>query len=165
MRPSQHLSAAHELAAFDSGTVALDDWLRRSARHAEAANTGRTYVWVEPGSRAVVGYFTLAAHLLRRADVPQGIGRGSPEVIPAILLARLALDRSLHGKGLGGELLLDALERAVDASTRAAPRFIVVDAIDEAAVHFYRRFGFRSWPDSHRLLRKTSEVAAALHDP
>lgn len=94
------------------------------AGHAESANTGRTFVWVEAASRAVVGYFTLAAHLLRRADVPKAVGRGAPDAIPAILLARLALDRSLQGQGLGARLLLDALESAVDASTRAAGRLI-----------------------------------------
>jgi len=159
---SQHLSTDHELEAFHSGAEVLDDWLRRFARHADAANTGRTFVWVAPGSQAVVGYFTLAAHLLRRADVPKGIGRGSPDAIPAILLARLALDRSLQGRGLGGQLFLDALERAVDASNRAAARFIVVQAIDEAAARFYQHFGFRGSPGSMRLVRKTSEVAAAL---
>jgi predicted N-acetyltransferase YhbS len=70
-------------------------------------------VWVESGSQTVVGYFTLAAHLLRRVDVPKGIGRGSPEVIPTILLARLALDHTLQGQGIGGQLLFDALERTI----------------------------------------------------
>ena len=162
---SQHLAPNHELEAFDSGSMALDDWLRRFARHADAANTGRTFVWVEQDGCAVVGYFTLAAHLLRRSDLPKSIGRGSPDVIPAILLARLAVHRSLHGKGLGGQLLLDALERAVDASSRAAARFIVVDAIDDAARRFYIQFGFQPFPDSSRLARKTSEVAAALNNP
>ena len=161
---SEHISADHDLESFDSATMSLDDWLRRAARHAEAANTGRTFVWVESGSQIVVGYFTLAAHLLRRADAAKGIGRGSPDVIPAILLARLALDRSLQGQGLGGQLLFDALERAVDASRRAAARFIVVDAIDDAALRFYLRFGSRPCPGSRRLVRKTSEVAVALED-
>lgn len=159
---SEHLAADHNLETFDCGTAELNDWLRRAARHAEAANTGRTFVWVASGSRGVVGYFTLAAHLIRRAEVPKRIGHGSPEAIPAILLARLALDRSLHGQGLGGQLLRDALERAVEASGRAAGRLIVVDAIDDAAVGFYRRFGFQLCPGSRRLVRKTSEVAAAL---
>ncbi len=159
---SEHLAADHDLDAFSSGVEVLDDWLRRSARHAEAANTGRTFVWVETGSPIVVGYFTLAAHLLRRAEVPAPVGRGSPEAIPAILLARLALDRSRHGQGLGGQLLLDALERAVDASMRAAGRLIVVDAIDDDAARFYAHYGFRACPGSRRLVRKTSEVSRAL---
>lgn len=161
---SEHLSPDHDLEAFDSGNLALDDWLRRFGHHADAANTGRTFVWVAPGSRAVVGYFTLAAHLVRRADVPKSVGRGSPDAIPAVLLARLALAVSLQGRGLGAQLLLDALERAVDASTTAAARLVVVDAVDDDAVLFYERFGFRPCPDQpRRLVRTTSEVAAALH--
>ncbi len=159
---SEHLAADHELDAFSSGVEVLDDWLRRSARHAEAANTGRSFVWVETGSAVVVGYFTLAAHLLRRAEVPSSVGRGSPEAIPAILLGRLALDRSLHGQGLGGQLLLDALERAVDASMRVAGRLVVVDAIDDDAARFYAHYGFRACPGACRLVRKTSEVSRAL---
>ena len=159
---SEHLSAGHQPEGFSSGNDLLDTWLRRSAGHAEAANTGRTFVWVEPPSPAVLAYFTLAAHLVRRAEVPRAVGHGSPDAIPAVLLARLALDRSLQGKGLGGQLLLDALERAVEASRRAAARLVVVDAIDEPAAVFYRRYGFRSCPDPRRLVRKTSDIAAAL---
>lgn len=159
---SEHLSADHDVESFDSGRDPLDTWLRRAARHAEAANTGRTFVWTEPGSVVVVGYFTLAAHLVRRADVPKGVGHGSPDAIPTILLARLALDRSLQGGGLGAQLLLDALERAVEASARAAARLVVVDAVDEQAAAFYRRYGFRPCPDPRRLVRKVSEVATAL---
>jgi GNAT superfamily N-acetyltransferase len=161
---SEHLGGHHDLARFDSGNDTLDGWLRRAARHAKAANTGRTFVWAEPGSPGVVGYFTLAAHLVRRADVPKSVGHGSPDAIPAILLARMALDRSLQGRGLGGQLLLDALERAVDASARAAARLVVVDAIDDQAAAFYQRYGFRACPAPRRLVRKTSEVAAALRD-
>jgi GNAT superfamily N-acetyltransferase len=159
---SEHLSADHDLAQFTSGSDTLDAWLRRSSRHAEAANTGRTFIWVRPGSNVAVAYFTLAAHLVRRDEVPNGIGHGSPDAIPSILLARLALDRSLQGEGLGAQLLLDALERAVEASARAAARLVVVDAIDDTAARFYRRYGFRSCPDPYRLVRKTSEVAGAL---
>lgn len=159
---SEHLAADHQLDRFWSGKAPLDDWLRQSARHADAANTGRTFVWVDPPSREVVAYFTLAAHLVRREETPKAVGHGSPDAIPAVLLARLALDRSLQGKGLGGQLLLDALERGIEASQRAAARLVVVDAIDESAAAFYRRYGFRPCPDLRRLVRKTSDIAAAL---
>ncbi|MGH2858033.1 MAG: GNAT family N-acetyltransferase [Solirubrobacteraceae bacterium] len=159
---SERLSAEHDLEAFNCGQAALDTWLRRAARHADAANTGRTFVWVGPGSSTVMAYFTLTAHLVRRVDLSVRVGRGSPDVIPTILLARLALDRSLHGRGLGGQLLLDALERAVGASARAAARLVAVDAINEQAAAFYLHYGFRPCPDPGRLVRKTSEIAAAL---
>ena len=83
-------------------------------------------------------------------------------MIPAILLARLALDTRLHGEGLGAELLWDALTRCVVASDAAGARVVVVDAIDEDAAAFYARFGFRAPTGQLRLVQKVSDVAAAL---
>lgn len=158
---SECLTPDHDLACFRCGIPQLDDWLHCSARHAEAMNTARTFVW-HRGDRMVVAYFTLAAHLIARAEVPKRVGRGSPDVIPAILLARLALDQTLHGQGLGGELLWDALERARTASRLAGARLVVVDAIDEAAASFYEHHGFRRIPDTRRLVQKLSDIECAL---
>ena len=124
--------------------------------------TAQTFVW-HGGDDVVVAYFSLAAHLISRADISKRVGRGSPASIPAILLARLALHRKLHGQKLGGELLWDALARAVTASDTAAARVVVVDAIDEPAARFYIRHGFMVVPgDHHRLVQKMSDIAAAL---
>ncbi len=159
---SEPLEARHDLASFDSGQPGLDGWLRGSAAHAQAMRTARTFVW-HAGDAAVVAYFSLAAHLVTRATLPKKAGRGAPEAIPAVLLARLALDRSLQGQGLGGELLWDALSRAVAASEIAAARVVVVDAIDAAAARFYEHHGFAPVPGNpHRLVQKVSDVAAAL---
>lgn len=159
---SEVLAPAHLLDAFDSGNAVLDEWLRRFARHADAMNTGRTFVW-HRGDDRVVAYFTLAAHRVRRADAPVRVGRGSPEEIPAVLLARLALDMSLHGQGLGGELLWDALSRAIAAGQLAAARLVVVHAVDERAAEFYRHHGFVSSADEpSTLFQKLSDLAASL---
>ncbi len=73
------------------------------------------------------------------------------------------MDRSLHGQGLGGELLFDALSRAVQASEVVAARLVVVDAIDEAAASFYEHCGFTAVPGNRqRLVQKISDIAAAL---
>jgi predicted N-acetyltransferase YhbS len=110
-----------------------------------------------------VAYFTLAAHLIAREALPKRTGRGSPSVIPAILLARLALDRSLQGQGLGAELLWDALARAVAANRHAAARVVVVDAADEQGASFYEHFGFEPVPGHpNRLVQKISSIEAAL---
>jgi predicted N-acetyltransferase YhbS len=160
---SEPLGDNHDPSGFDSGKPELDDWLRESARHAAAMNSGRTFVWHQEDGR-IIAYFTLAAHLIARRDLPPKLGRGSPDAIPAVLLARLALDRSLHGQKLGGELLWDALSRTVAASRQAAARFVVVDALDAAAVSFYRHYGFAPLPDRlERLVQKMSSIEAALH--
>lgn len=159
---SEGLREHHDRSHFDSGNPELDSWLREHALHASAMNTGRTFVW-HRGNRVVVAYFTLAAHLIARETLRKRTGRGSPSVIPAILLARLALDRSLRGQGLGAELLWDALARAVAANRHAAARVVVVDAVDEHAASFYEHFGFERVPGQpNRLVQKISSIEAAL---
>jgi predicted N-acetyltransferase YhbS len=158
---SETLTDDHLLERFSSGNDALEVWLQHHARHAQSMRTARTFVW-HGGDKIVVAYFSLAAHLVR-ADLPPKLGRGSPDAIPAVLLARLALDQSLDGQGLGGELLLDALSRAVQASDVAAARLVVVDAIDEAAAAFCEHHGFIAVPGNRqRLVQKVSDIAAAL---
>lgn len=110
-----------------------------------------------------MAYFTLAAHVVARESLTKRTGRGSPNVIPAILLARLALDGSLQGQGLGAELLWDTLSRGVAANRHAATRLVVVDAIDERAASFYEHFGFEPIPGyPTRLVQKSSSIEAAL---
>jgi GNAT superfamily N-acetyltransferase len=156
------LDERHDLSRFDSGRPDLDRWLREHARSAEARRTARTFVWLDD-SGSVIVYYTIAAHLLQRADLPRSISRGNPNQIPAVLLARLALDRTLHGQGLGGALLADALTQIVAATRVVAARFVVVDAIDERAASFYERHGFRRIPTTDRLIQKVSDIAASLN--
>ncbi len=157
---SEALAERHLLAHFDSGRPELDRWLREAALTVEAKRTGRTFVWADRD--LVVAYYTIAAHLLVRDDPPRAVGRGSSSQMPSVLLGRLALDKSLHGRGLGGVLLEDALGRVVEATRVVAARFVVVDAIDEPAARFYQHYGFRRVPDSMRLVQRISDVAAAL---
>jgi len=159
---SERLSPEHRLDDFDCGQPSRDEWLTKSAAQAQAMRTAQTFVWHEC-DHVVVAYFSLAAHLVLRADLPKRTGHGSPTSIPAVLLARLALSRTLQGQGLGGELLWDALSRAVRASYIAAARLVVVDAIAAAAVRFYAHHGFIAVPgNAHRLVQKVSDIVAAL---
>ena len=89
----------------------------------------------EDGS--VAGCFAVAPHTIDRDDLPRSQGRGAPRQIPAVLLAKLAIDRRLQGQRLGSELLVVALTTIVDAARRVGGKMVVVDGIDEAAVRFY----------------------------
>lgn len=152
----------HDLEAFDCGNAPLTDWLKRHALHTRGQGT-RTYVLVDGESGSVVGYFAIAPHVVAREGTPARIGHGAPRQIPAILLAKLALDRRLHGKGLGSELLIKALETIVDAARAAGGKLVVVDAIDDAAVAFYEHHDFEALAaDPLRLVKKLSAVAKAL---
>jgi predicted N-acetyltransferase YhbS len=80
----------------------------------------------------VVAYYSVAPTQVHRKAVSSSLA-GGVSVIPAYLLARLALDAALQGAGLGARLLVDALDTIVTAGEAASGRLIVVDAIDEAA--------------------------------
>jgi GNAT superfamily N-acetyltransferase len=122
--------------------------------------SGRTWAWIQ--GDAVVAYYTLAGHVIEREALPENLGRGSPDRIPAVLIARLALHQSLHGRGLGGVLLADASRRIVAVTDIVAARFAVVDAIDDGAGHFYEHYGYRLVPGTRRLVRKVSDLARDL---
>jgi predicted GNAT family N-acyltransferase len=92
----------------------------------------------------VLGYYTLSAFSVDVGAWPEAVARKLPKypLIPATLLGRLAVDGLLRGKGAGEHLLMDALRRSFDASSEVASMAVVVDAKDDKAVSFYRRYGF-----------------------
>lgn len=93
----------------------------------------------------IAGYYTLSATSIETTDLPEDIARRLPRyrVQPAILLGRLARDLGFRGMGVGELLMRDALERCLQIQqTELGAVAVVVDAIDEAAAHFYEGFGF-----------------------
>lgn len=164
MYESESLSDRHLLQMFDCGQDPLNDWLVSSAMHCQKNRTASTSVWHASGDQHVLAYYSLAGHLIERQELPPKLGRGSPNQMPAILLARLAIDRTLQGQGLGGVLLAEALGQAVAAVQRVAARFVLVDAIDEKAAAFYARYGFERIPGEMRLYRKISAIEKDLQE-
>lgn len=155
----------HDLAQFDSGQADLDAWLRDNAATAVRARVAQTFVWLrDDPSDVVVAYYALSAHAIPRAEAPSRIGRGVPDPVPAALLAKLALDCTLQGRGLGEVLLVDALQRILLASEQGpAVRAIVVDAATDAGRALYERFGFVAAPSrTDRMLIRAETIAKAL---
>jgi len=110
----------------------------------------------------VAGYYTLSSHSIDLRDVPDDVARRLPRYphVPAALLGRLAVNRRYKGQRLGELLLIDALSRALRQSSQIAAAAVVVDAIDDQAARFYRRFGFMPFPDrSDRLFLPMKTVA------
>jgi GNAT superfamily N-acetyltransferase len=159
---SRPLTEHHDVSRFGSGNQSLDRWLQRDSLRAHRAGISRTTVWTAPGDRTVVAYHAFAPTQVARIDLPSRSLSAGYSQVPGYLIGRLALDQTLHGQGLGTQLLLDALERIVDAADRAGGRVIVVDAIDEAAHRFYSRHGFRAVEQSNRLVLKLATAAAIL---
>lgn len=159
------LADGYDLDAFTCGYRALDAWLHEHAHTATRQGT-RTYLLLEGETNAIAGYFAIAPHILERAEASRRIGRGAPNRIPAILLAKLAVRADLQGHGLGAELLIQALSTILNAARSAGGRLVVVDAIDENAAGFYRAHDFTPSPeDPQRRVLKLSTVAQALGLP
>lgn len=160
----ESLGDHHDLTTFECGKPELDAWLRDHARTATGQGT-RTYVLVD-ASDQVVAYFAIAPHTIDRESLSKKAGRGAPQHIPAILLAKLALAESLHGRHLGSELLIAALDTIVEAARRAGGKFVVVDAIEEEAAEFYARHEFDAMQANPlRFTRKLSTIAKAINQP
>ncbi|MDR1767972.1 MAG: GNAT family N-acetyltransferase [Propionibacteriaceae bacterium] len=156
---SELLAEHHQLAEFSCGKPELAVWLASHARRAQRQGTARVYVWADPDSGCVVGYYALAPTAVGRAGLPRS-ATGGVSTIPGHLIAKLALDQSIQGQGLGTALLLDAIEVVVEASRRAGGRLIVVDAIDSAAASFYAAHGFRRLADTNRWHITVAQAAS-----
>lgn len=142
------LSDQHQLDRFDCGVGSLNVWLAEHALQAGRAGSARTYV-VTDGEQVgrVVGYHALAAASVERAKATARATKGMPrQDVPAVLLARLAVDVSVQGQGIGAWLLQDAMRRTLTVSDELGVRVLLVHAIDDNARAFYERFGFDASP-------------------
>ncbi len=157
------LSEAHVAANFSCGEPELDRFLQGSALNRQKAMLSRTYVVAPQGE--VAGYYTLAHVQLQASEMSSKLSRGMPSSIPAILMARLAIDQKFQGRGLGESLLADALSRTWSVVEQgAAPvRFFLVDAKHEKAKVYYLRFGMKPLSDGTlRLYLSYKQIQAAL---
>jgi GNAT superfamily N-acetyltransferase len=162
------LGSGSVLEGFSSGESSLDRWLCEHARNAKGAGSARTYVIcdIEQQGR-VVGYHALTVtgigHDMASERLAKGMGR---HPIPAVLLARLAVDRSVQGQGLGALLLRDAMLRAVSAAEGLGIRALVVHALHARARAFYLRFDFEPFPtDDVHLVKLIKDMRALLNAP
>lgn len=147
------LTGNHDRQAFDCGRQELNDWLRQVARQHQDKGLSKTFVAVrENAPERICAYYALTLAELENRHLPEAWRKKMPRRIPGVRLGRLAVDKPNQGKGLGELLLVDALTRARRIYTEAGGIGLFVDAIDEQAGDYYRRFGFQSSPDNPLLL-------------
>ena len=159
----EKLSQSHDLAGFDCSNATLDVWLKRFAWANQRAEAAKTYV-AHRGDGRVVGYHALAAGSVLKHEAPERIAQGmANHPVGVILIGRLAVDKSEHGKGLGKALLLDALARIAQAADVVGVRAVLVHAIDDAARKFYLHHGFQSSPiDPMQLMMLMKDLRASI---
>lgn len=147
------IEPTHKTENFDSGQESLNTWLKRRAIKNEANGASRTYVVCQ--NNQVVGYYSIASGSVCHSDAISKAKRNMPNPIPAMILARLAVDINHQGKGLGTGLLNDAVLRILQASEIAGIKVILVHALDERAKTFYEKYGFKPSPINELILMVT----------
>jgi GNAT superfamily N-acetyltransferase len=157
------LSERHDLAGFDSGKPALDAWLKDMALYNQAQGYTRTFV-IADEKYNVAGYHAICAGMIHRNDVSRSAkGHQAPQEIPVAILARLAVSAAHQGKGLGQALLKNAMLSVVSAAQLVAFRGIVVHAIDDDAMRFYKRYHFQETKGmERRLILPANDIVASL---
>jgi GNAT superfamily N-acetyltransferase len=148
----EKLRREHLLEDFECGKEDLNRFLKRQAWNSQQANGAQTYVLAQ-GLR-VMGYYSLAAGAIRRDEATERVKKGlARHPVPVVLLARLAVDRSLQGQGVGAALLKNALLRTAKAADTIGARALLVHAKDDNAKAFYEHFTFEPSPsDPYHLL-------------
>jgi GNAT superfamily N-acetyltransferase len=137
----ERLAAHHAVAAFDCGSPDLNQFLQRFALPSQQANSSQTYPVCR--GRRLAGYYTLAVGAVAWDEAPPRTAKGlARHPIPVMILARLAVERTEQGYGLGRALLKDALVRTAQAAEIAGIRALVVHAKDEQARQWYGQFDF-----------------------
>jgi len=153
LAPPEPLAVHHHIEPFASGVESLDLWLKRRAMKNQATGASRTFVACE-GVR-VMAYYALASSAVSVDGASGHFRRNMPDPIPVVVLGRLAVDKSLHGQGLGRALLRDAGLRVIHAADTIGIRGMIVQALSAEAKAFYERLGFEASPLDPMLLMLT----------
>ncbi|WP_043538937.1 GNAT family N-acetyltransferase [Salinarimonas rosea] len=163
LRAIEPLGGHHDVDSFSCGREALDRFLKRFALVNEKAGSTRTFVLCR-GAHRVVGYYSLTVGSVDPAHVPRRVAKGlARHPIPVMLLARLAVDTDEQGRGVGSEMLRDALLRTQRAADHAGIRAGLVHAKDAAARDWYARYDFEPSPsDPYHLFMLLKDVRALL---
>ena len=145
LRGPEPLGPQHRLEGFDCGKPTLNDWLLRHARQAQGSGSAKTFVVVDDAR--VVGYFSLTVGQIDTLDAAERIRKGMGQYpLPVVILARLAVSTTDHGRGIGVGLLQEAIRRTMLIAEHAGIRAMLTHPIDEDATRFYTRFGFIASP-------------------
>lgn len=133
----------HDRTAFNCGDDALNQFLRRHARQSHEKGGAKTYLAVsDSDNKKVLGYYSLSPASIAYERAPAIIKRGLARYeVPVFRLGRLAVDSSVQGKGLGGQLLLAAGHRCLLVATQAGGVALLIDARNERVAQWYTSYG------------------------
>ena len=146
MLPAWHeepIAKHHDRVAFDCGDAALNEFLQRHARKSHDKGGAKTFLAVNDSDRKkVFGYYSLAPASVSYRNAPDAVKRGlGRHEVPVYRLGRLAVDRSVQGQGLGGQLLLAAGRRCINVATQVGGVALLIDAKNDRVASWYAGYG------------------------
>ena len=147
------LHAGHIPTSFCCGVDSMDNWLKQRAMKNQLSGASRTFVCCDDAN--VMAYYSLASSAVVTNNAPGRFRRNMPDPIPVVVLGRLAVDKSLHGQGLGRALIRDAGLRVIQVAETIGIRGMLVHALSDEAREFYLRVGFEPSPMDPMMLMVT----------
>lgn len=149
------IHSEHEISDFDCENQSLNEFLQKRALKNQTS-LSKTYVVCN--QKKVIAYFTLTVGSARREEVVKKLRRNAPEEIGFVLLARLAVDRNWKQQGIGKSLLREAILKTVQVSDIVGVRGLLVHALNEDAVKFYKKYDFLECPISDTLILPIEDI-------
>lgn len=155
------LDPSHRTEDFDCGKRTLNDWLVHRGVANQKSGASRTWVVIdEESGGGVVAYYASSTASIARGSTTKRAARNQPDDVPAVLLARLAVDRRYHGNGLASALLKHFLLKAVEVAAVVGARVVLVHAKDQDAKEFYLHHDFEPSPvDDMTLMRAIVDLS------
>lgn len=142
-------SKKHSRSVFSCGNDSLDNYIRTQASQDIKKKVATVFVLIDSPNVDIIAYYTLSSYTINITNLDNAFAKGIPRypLLPATLLGRLAVDSTYQGQGIGELILIDALKRVLDATTQIASLAVVVEAINENAIRFYQKYGFRQFKE------------------
>ena len=159
------IAKAHNRDAFDCGDDRLNEFLRRHARQSHERGGAKTFVaTTATDEEFVLGFYSLSPASVDYARTPALVGKGLARYeVPVFRLGRLAVDRRMQGHGIGGQLLLAAGRRCIQAAAQVGGVALLIDAKDDRVANWYKTYGALPLLDAPlSLLLPLATIAAAL---
>jgi predicted GNAT family N-acyltransferase len=147
-------SKKHQRERFNCGVTSLDRYITKLASQDLKRKAATVFVLIDSPNLEVMAYYTLSSFTLEATELESSVAKKLPRypLLPATMLGRLAVDKKYRGQKFGKLILIDAMKRAFIASQQIASTAVVVEAIDNNAVSFYRKYGFTSFESNPNRL-------------
>ena len=133
---------------FDCGDESLNKYLKTFAYLNDTNNLSKTFIAHDGDT--IIGFVTLCNAQIEFKEMPDDYQKEMPDdyqkempkyPVPAVKIARLAVDTKYQSKGYGKELLLFTFKKIIQVSLSIGVKAVIVDAKEQSKM-FYEKYGF-----------------------